>query len=226
MRRWFEDLPESISQPVRTKFELEVLYSYVYVLSPSLKIPHIPSLGQSLVFEYSIEYTAKMLDVLQDMDKSAIYTFHDILRVYYVGRRFRDVLWNHLEQLLNGVLYETSYAPPALLAPLIASNGSPQNNIARAIKCINGVIDILDIFGQKSGYMALRDQFGTDSRSLLDELYARQHGFRQSPGSGLLGYRRRTAAGPELETMLHVGEQTGTRGFQPTGPRSRSYQGA
>lgn len=226
MRRWFENLPDSITQPIRTKFELEVLYSYVYVLSPSPKIPNIPSLGQSLVFEYCIDYTAKMLDVLQDMDKSAIYTFHDILRVYYVGRRFRDVLWDHLEQLLNGVLYETSYAPQALLAPLFASNGNLQNNTARAIKCINGVIEILDIVGRKSGYMALRDKFGADSRPLLDELHARHHGFRHASNSGSLGYRRRTPAGPELDIISHVGENTGTRGSQLTGPRSRSYHGA
>ena len=227
MRRWFEALPDSITQTLRTKFELEVLYSYIYVLSPSPKVPNIPSLGQSLVFEYSIEYTAMMLDVLQDMDKSAIYTFHDILRVYYVGRHFRDVLWKHLERLLNGVLYETNYAPPALLAPLIASNGNQQNNTARAIKCINGVIEILDIFGQKSGYMALRDKFSIDARPLLDELHARQHGFHQSSGSSnSVGYRRKTAAGPELETILQGGQKIGTRGFQPTGPRSRSYQGA
>ena len=224
MRRWFEDLPDSITQPVRMKFELEVLYSCIYVLSPSLKIPNIPSFGHSLVFEYSIEYTAKMLDVLQDMDKSAIYTYHDILRVYYVGRRFRDVLWGHLEQLLNGVLYETSYAPPALLAPFSMSNGNQRDQTTRAIKCINGVIDILDICGQKSGYMALRDKFGADSQPLLDELHARQHGFHHPQGSGSLGYRRRTAAGPELETVLHVGENIGPREYQSTGPRSRSYQ--
>jgi hypothetical protein len=225
MRRWFENLPDSITQPVRTKFDLEVLYSYIYVLSPSPKIPNIPSLGQSLVFEYCIEYTARMLDVLQDMDKSAIYTCHDILRVDYVGRRFRVVLWNHLEQLLNGVLYETSRAPQALLTPLIVSNPNPQNNTARAIKCINGVFEILDIFGRKSGYMALRDKFGADTQPLLDELYARQHGFHHPSNSGSIGYRRRTAAGPELDLVSHVGENRGTRQFQPPGPRSRSYQG-
>ena len=227
MRRWFEDLPDSITPSVRTKFELEVLYSFIFVLSPSLKVPNIPALGQSLVFEYSIEYTEKMQTVLRDMDSSAIYTFHDILRVYFVGRHFRDVLWQHLERLLNGRLYETPYVPPALLAPLSSPNDNQQNNTTRAIRCINGVVDILDIFGQKSGYMALRDKFSADTRPLLDELHARQHGFHLASGAGsLVGYRRRTAAGPELETVVHEEPaNTGGRGFQATGPRSRSYQG-
>ncbi len=227
MRVWFETLPESISPALRTKCELELLYSFIYVLSPSPKIPNVPALGQSLVFEYSIRYTELMQAVLRDLESCAIYTFHDILRVYFVGRRFCDVLWRHQEQLLNGVIYQSPYVPQDFLAPLATPNDSNSpNNATRAIRCIHGVISILDIFGQKSGQMALRVRFSSDSKPLLDELHARQHGFHQASAAALLGYRRRTAAGPELETFSHQDRENGGGiGAQSTGPRSRSYQG-
>lgn len=223
MRKWFEDLPDSLTPPIRRKFELEVLYSFVYVLSPSGKVHDVPALGQSLVFEYSMEYTEKMQSVLRDMENSAIYTFHDILRVYFVGSRFLDVLYQNQERLLDGVSFATPFVPPGLLAPLRLANRNPQNLTSRAIQCIDGVIDILEAFGHKSGYMMLRDKFGADSKLPLDELHARQHGLHQPSGGG---YRRRTGGEMELEAISReVWENVGTRDVQSTGPRSRSYQG-
>lgn len=225
-RKWFEDLPSSIPPPIRRKLELEALYSYIYVLSPSGKVHNVPVLGQSLVFEYSMEYTEKMQNVLRDMDSSAIYTFHDILRVYFVGRRFLDVLWQNQDRLLSGVIFDTPDVPPGLLAPLSVTNRSRQSITSRAIQCINGVIEILETFGHKSGYMSLRDRFSADSKFLLDELHTRLRGLHQAAGRSNLGYRRRTEGVLDLEANAREHWETeNTRGFQNGGPRSQSYQG-
>ena len=66
MRKWFEGLSSSTSQNSRAFFELDLLYSYVYVLSPSPRVPVISPFAQKLIFEYCIQYAELMLRLISD----------------------------------------------------------------------------------------------------------------------------------------------------------------
>jgi hypothetical protein len=54
MRVWSESFPKTLSPTMRELFELELLYSYVYCLAPSCRVPAVSELGKTLIFEYSI----------------------------------------------------------------------------------------------------------------------------------------------------------------------------
>ncbi|KAK0774533.1 hypothetical protein LTR75_016835 [Friedmanniomyces endolithicus] len=66
LRKWFANISFSTSQNMRAFFEVDLLYSYVYVLSPSPRVPTIDSFAAKLIFEYCIRYADLMLRLISD----------------------------------------------------------------------------------------------------------------------------------------------------------------
>ena len=108
MRKWFDSLSPSTTPNMRAFFELDLLYSYVYVLSPSPRVPTILPFAQKLIFEYCIRYAKLMLLLISDPGYTAPLTFYDAMRVYMTGRQFLDVLQHNTEMLLKGFVSATS----------------------------------------------------------------------------------------------------------------------
>jgi len=197
MSDWFNKLSSSTLPATRDFFELELLYSYVYILSPNLRCPHISTHAQRLIFEHCTTYAEKMLNVTSSPSevKNPL-TFYDSLRVYITARHFVDVLAAHSDTLLrpNGATPASAFSihssleaevdPLATVVPGIVPSipaptcdtpgGLPKDQTSRAIDTINRFLDILSYFGARFGNIAgisWRDRFQKDSQTLLSQLY-------------------------------------------------------
>ncbi|TKA80156.1 hypothetical protein B0A49_00762 [Cryomyces minteri] len=170
---------------MRSFFELELLYSFIYVLSPNSRVPVIHPHAQTLMFEYCIDYASKMQSLLSDPNYTAPLTFHDAMRVYMVGRHLLDVLNQEQERILSGIIPpppavpSDSPGPPPL--PLMQQHAS---NTARSVTCIKQITDILGRFGERWGYHLWRDRFQKDSENTLMDLEHR----RRTSEQGLSQY--------------------------------------
>lgn len=180
MKTWFENISASASPNMLAFFELDMLYSYVYVLSPSPRVPVITPFAQTLIFEYCIRFADLMLQRISQPRNSAPTTFYDAMRVYMTGRQFLDVLQSNTEGLLSGVIpprpdVKAHGRPPPPLPPInIPPGDNAQHfNTARSINCIRQISDCLSRFGVRWGYMSWNQRYQTETSELLDELTGR-----------------------------------------------------
>jgi hypothetical protein len=194
MSEWFQDMPQTTLPAVRSFFELELLYSYVYILSPSPRIPHIHEYAQRLIFEHCIAYATNLLSVLNKPSNTTKppVTFYDAMRAYMTGRQFVDVLSRNLDMILDPrpptppaptapqLESEDPLAPPAQIsAPpfpspsLFEGQMTPSNPTTRAINAINDFTSVLSNFGLRFGFTHWRDRFQRESAALSAQLYQR-----------------------------------------------------
>ncbi|KAF2722612.1 hypothetical protein K431DRAFT_221842 [Polychaeton citri CBS 116435] len=182
MRAWFESISPPAPQHTKTFFELDLLYSYVYLLSPSPRVPVTAPFAQTLVFEHCIRYSSLVVTVIREGIKySAPLTFYDAMRVYMTGRQFVDVLNTNLDMLLNGRLAappaSKSGSPSAPIPPPVtipAGEDVLKFNIERSIKCIQEFAQCLEIFGIRWGYLSWKQRFENETAQITDELKRRR----------------------------------------------------
>jgi hypothetical protein len=194
MSDWFHDMPQSTLPSVRSFFELDLLYSYVYILSPSPRIPHIHEYAQRLIFEHCIAYATNLSAVLNkpfNTTKPPV-TFFDAMRAYMTGRQFVDVLSRNTDVILdprpptppastaNAPESDDPLAPPAHISappfpsPLLPDGHThPPNPVTRAITAINDFTSVLSAFGLRFGFSHWRDRFQRESAALVSQLYQR-----------------------------------------------------
>ena len=111
---WWKDVAKATSSMTRTFFELELNYSYVYILSPSPRAPITSDYAQRLLFEHCIIYGDLFLRaVTQDAHlKSLTISFYDMMRAYMTGRQLVDILVRNRDIILNDNL--PAYQAPSL----------------------------------------------------------------------------------------------------------------
>ena len=180
VRAWYATIPASLSQRHILFFRLESLYSQILALSPSCRVPtsNISDLNKTLIFEYIIQYADQLQPVVQDTNWHPFLTYVDFLRVNTIGRHFREAMWSNFDQLLSGGVphsrepsVEPGNAPPP---PPLARSTSPLENCARALQCLNNIIEILDYTRQRWGMGGLRDKFEKESAVLMGKLRNKQ----------------------------------------------------
>jgi hypothetical protein len=148
MREWSESFPETLSLTFKDFFDLELLYSYVYCLAPSCRVQAVSGYGKTLIFEYSIAYMQKIFPISRDPINKAFYTYHDALRVYFVGSQFLAVLSENTDQLLKGIVPHTPSLASSLPPPPLPSNGGAEN-VDRSINCVTHIRETLHLFGHR-----------------------------------------------------------------------------
>ncbi|KZM25477.1 DNA binding [Ascochyta rabiei] len=195
MTEWFQDMPQSTPPAVKSHFELDLLYSYVYILSPSPRMPHIDEYAQRLIFEHCIAYSINLLALLNQPSSTTRppVTFHDAMRAYMTGRQFVDVLSRNMDAILNPippsplptttppVASDDPLAPPAQVGPppfptpLVPEGQiTPLDPTVRAINALNDFTQILSNFGLRFGFTHWRDRFQRESAALSAQLYQRK----------------------------------------------------
>ncbi|KAH7395326.1 fungal-specific transcription factor domain-containing protein [Phaeosphaeria sp. MPI-PUGE-AT-0046c] len=194
MSDWFQDMPQSTLPAIRSFFELELLYSYVYILSPSPRIPHIHEYAQRLIFEHCIAYVTNLLSLLNKPSGATKppVTFYDAMRAYMTGRQFVDVVSRNIDMILDPrppsppastatqTESEDPLAPPAQINPppfpsplLPEGQSAPSDPTTRAINAINDFTSVLSNFGLRFGFTHWRDRFQRESAALSAQLYQR-----------------------------------------------------
>lgn len=243
MTNWFNNLSATTQPTVRDFFELELLYSYVYILSPSPRCPEPNEHAQRLIFEHCISYSGKMLHLTTDSSstKRTPLTFYDCLRAYMTGRHFVDVLTKNFDGLLRpGVPTPSSFSsqsmdaevdplaptgiiqPPPLPIPSAAYDLSASDTntpIARAIGALNDFISVLSYFSARFGFvnMSWRDRFQRESHPLLSQLQQRAQQQKQLDQ----GFAAWPGPAGQARTSMSAGLSPGaTTAYYPSPPNS------
>jgi hypothetical protein len=237
MTEWFQEMAQSTLPAVKSFAELELLYSYVYILSPSPRIPHIQEYAQRLIFEHCIAYATNLLTQISNPSNTTkpIITFYDAMRAYMTGRQFVDVLSHNMDIMLDPVPpvplapatptvnSEDPLAPPAPIsapqfpAPLVPDGQAvPYDPTTRAINAVNDFTTILSRFGLRFGFTHWRDRFQRESSAVLSQLYRRSSlSPHVSPAIQELPYQTPTQPTYHLQPWTPV---------SATSPSQRSYQ--
>ncbi|KAI6865354.1 hypothetical protein KC323_g4381 [Hortaea werneckii] len=192
MRKWFENISVTTNPSMRAFFELELLYSYIYVLSPSPRVPAISPFAAKLIFEYCIRYADLMLRLIDDANYTPPLTFYDAMRVYMTGRQFLDVLQHNTDPLLNGHIpphpevKPTTAPPPAMPVVNLPPGDTLQRfNTIRSIHCVKQISECLAKFGMRWGYMSWNQRYQSEAASMLETLHLRLREF-----DGIVAARR------------------------------------
>lgn len=202
MAEWFQDLPAGINPQTREFLELDLLYSYVYILSPSPRCPVPSEHAQRLIIEHCTTYAKMVQRILAEPVvpyKISPFTFYDALRAYMMARDFVDALSSNLDTLLRPpTTSEPSYSPhgssrdndnsdplspptpvahpPPLPPPAGHGADLPADPVARALDVINSFLVILSAFCVRFGLVSgvgWRDKFQQESQPLVAQLHAR-----------------------------------------------------
>lgn len=197
MTEWLQEMPQTTLPATKSFFELELLYSYVYILSPSPRIPHIHEYAQRLIFEHCIAYATNLMTILKqplNTTKPPV-TFYDAMRAYMTGRQFVEVLTRNLDVILDprppiaptpSVVQpesEDPLSPPTQVsAPLFPSPVLPEGQIMpldpldRALNAMNDFTTALSTLGLRFGFSHWRDRFQRESATLSAQLFQRKTG--------------------------------------------------
>lgn len=179
IRSWLATIPASLSPQHVFFFRLESLYSQILAISPSCRIPssRMSDLSKTLIFEFTIQYVDQLRPVIEDSSRHPFLTYIDFLRVYAVGRHFREAMRTNFDQLLNGGMAhspEPSVAGGAQTTPPLMRSISPLENCCRAINCVENITAILAYARQRWGPGVIHEKFAQESAVLMGKLRNRQ----------------------------------------------------
>jgi hypothetical protein len=179
MREWAEGLPDSLPIGIREQFELELRYSYVYCIAPSARTPNMTAYGRMLIFEHAIAYLDRIYEVAHAVMNTAFYTYHDALRVYFMGSQFVAVLRDDGDALIAGARAPVPLsrpgqpAPPPL--PQRFDSGSKSDNLDRSLRSLERVSLTLKKYGERwKDVLMLMQSFDMISAEVLANLKAKR----------------------------------------------------
>ncbi|KXJ92095.1 fungal-specific transcription factor domain-domain-containing protein [Microdochium bolleyi] len=178
MKEWGDSLPASLPAGFRAWFDLELHYSFVFLLAPSERTPYITDHNRLLIFEYSLAYLEKIYDVSHSSTAGAFYTYHDALRVFFIASQFIAVLRDAEELLLSGMSIATPPSeygrpPPPSLPPGAATLSG--ESIGRSLRCLQRTGTTLAKYGQRwENSVALKQSFDIISAEVVERLGVRQ----------------------------------------------------
>ena len=132
----------------------------------------------AMTFEYALQYTESMSSLLQMKDHSVLYTSHDVLRASYVGEKLLDALGVLESHALDG----TSLPPPQLpsdVSPLpLFPRRTRAELIAEALKCLEGLDEVLKHLCAQYGYPEPLYQYRQRSLGLSKILHLRRGAYQ------------------------------------------------
>ncbi|KAM0427510.1 hypothetical protein ACHAPT_007470 [Fusarium lateritium] len=181
MREWQESLPTELATEIRQLFEQELRYSYVYCIAPSARAPRITDYNRILIFEHSMAYLDNVHGIAHGAENSGFYTYHDVLRVYFMANQFLAVLRDAEDMLLSGVPVPIPIPPPgAARPPPLPRRLQPQglngeDNLDRSLRCLEGVSQTLNTYAERwADASTCRESFERASEELVKRLERRR----------------------------------------------------
>ncbi|KAK7748728.1 hypothetical protein SLS53_000751 [Cytospora paraplurivora] len=179
MREWDESLPETLPIGIRELFNLELKYSYVYCLAPSARAPVMTAYGRVLIFEYAIAYLDHVYGIATHGSPDpnpSFYTYHDALRVFFMGSQFMAVLRDAGDAILAGASVPVPLSLPGKAPPPpLPTRTSNEDNLTRSIRCLERVKLTLQKYGERwLDAQSLLQSFDTLSEGLIKDLKAKQ----------------------------------------------------
>lgn len=173
-RAWAENLPESISKPLRTLFLSEVLYVNLVFLSAPGAANMTYDGGKATIFEYVVQYTETMSVMTRISEELAFFTSHDVLRASFVALRFLDILGAGDTYLFDENPTEPMHSVRSDLPLSPRTRRSTEDMVEMAISTIALLDGILKTLCVQYGYSEPWQEFHTRSLTLLNELQSHQ----------------------------------------------------
>lgn len=180
MKEWADSLPKTLPAGFKAWFDLEMQYSFVFLLAPgSERMPYMTNYNRLLIFEYALAYLDKIYEISHNRGSEAFYTYHDALRVYFISRQFMEVLKSTEEFLLSGMPLaapptEYGKAPPPPLP--LGSATSSGDTVGRSLACLERTGLTLAKYGQRwENSNALKQLFDQEASQIVERLHVRQN---------------------------------------------------
>ncbi|CAM1506867.1 Fc.00g065080.m01.CDS01 [Cosmosporella sp. VM-42] len=176
MREWAASLPNTLSPGIRQLFEQELRYSYVYCIAPSPRAPQITDYDRILIFEHSTAYLDTMHGIAHGPLNPGFYTYHDVLKIFFMANQFLAVLRDAEDMLLSGQPVPIPIPRPgAAPAPPLPRGLSQEDNLSRSLGCIERVSQTLGKYGERWEDSAMwNESFGRISVEVVERLRRRQ----------------------------------------------------
>ncbi|SPJ74605.1 related to GAL4-like transcriptional activator [Fusarium torulosum] len=181
MREWQDTLPNNLPPQIRQLFEQELRYSYVYCIAPSARAPSITDYNRILIFEHSMAYLDTVHEIAHGAQNSGFYTYHDVLRVFFMVNQFLAVLRDAEDMLLSGMPVPIPIARPGTApAPPLPRRLQPpgmngEDNLDRSLRCLDKVSQTLDTYGDRwVDASTWRESFGMRSQETVERLSRRK----------------------------------------------------
>jgi hypothetical protein len=172
LREWYQEVPKDIPVEIRDIFKLEVLYSSVYILSPTDQHPNPTDAAKELSFEYAVAFAGAVRAMAQADNLCSWFSFHDSLRCYFVGRQVIGLLWRDMDKILGYAAVEPYEGDDAAELPFQADKSQNAN---RAAECIRNISDALSIYGRRWQHSGILDlEFKKESDFMLSRLGGRE----------------------------------------------------
>ncbi|KAF4954137.1 hypothetical protein FGADI_5459 [Fusarium gaditjirri] len=198
MREWQDTLPTNLAPEIRQLFDQELRYSYVYCIAPSARAPSITDYNRILIFEHSMAYLDTVHEIAHGAQNSGFYTYHDVLRVYFMANQFLAVLRDAEDMLLSGMPVPIPISRPgAAPAPPLPRRLQPQgmngeDNLDRSLRCLEKVSQTLDTYGDRwADASTWRESFSMISQEMVDRLSRRKQIRDTARGQYQLQYQGR-----------------------------------
>jgi len=172
MHQWTKDLPDHIEKPHKQIFRSDVLYSSILILSPTALVGKLSDYGKFLIFEYAAEYAELMASTSGDQEHFVFFTYHDLLRTYFVAKRLISTLLSDTTLFFGGVIP----GAPAHSIPPSGPSEIPARTVGemvnKAHRSLNQSERILEFLGPRYGYLGPLSRFKTQSSELRHTLQA------------------------------------------------------
>ncbi|KAL2015316.1 hypothetical protein VTK56DRAFT_5809 [Thermocarpiscus australiensis] len=178
MQEWAKKLPGGLQPAIREMFERELRYSYVYCIGPSPRNPRLTPYGSLLVFEHAIAYINMIYDTAHTASNGAFCTYHDALKVFFMGSKFVGVLLDSGNLLLSGSpipmpLPALGKAPPPPVPERLDQGAG--DNLGRSLRCLDRVRLTLKLYGDRwEDALKLMESFEEMAAGLLESLKAQR----------------------------------------------------
>jgi hypothetical protein len=169
VRDWFDQAPKNAPYYFIVIYRLELIYAMVTFLSPSYRNPAICDFSKVLLFDHCIDFISQLHQVLTNPNTLPFITYVDIQRARQVGGRFVETLSQNYDLLLSGIVPEPPPVPPGTREPPLATEDRIYC-LARAIRCLSYIRDILHYCVRRWNMRDLLDDFVRESTPLKQRL--------------------------------------------------------
>lgn len=180
MSEWSKELPLDMSIPIREMLDLELRYSYVYCIASAARGAEVSTYGKLLIFDQVIEYIDNMCSIASMAGNAAFYTYHDALRVFFMGSQFVAILRKDGDLLLSGSPIPAPHPGPGNVTPPLRPVGlerSSDDILDRSLRCLERIRLTLRLFGNRwEQALSLMDNFEIKSNEAWKDFSARRAG--------------------------------------------------
>jgi hypothetical protein len=163
---------------IREMLDLELRYSYVYCIASSARGAQVSAYGRLLIFDHAISYIDRIYDIANLATNTAFYTYHDALRVFFMGSQFVAVLRDVGDLLLSGSSIPVPASAPGKVSPPprpVRLDRGTGDNLDRSLRCLERVKLTLRLYGDRwEDALSLMDSFEMISAEVWKNLTTRR----------------------------------------------------